>query len=89
MVGASEELEMGYEKDCASIVYSMRFGKFLFLSWCLSPPAFLFRLSHVGFAIFFKVIHRSVLSLLIGILNMLMYLCSKCELIIGSDVMSF
>lgn len=32
MVGAGEELEMGYEKDCASIVYSMRFGKFLFLS---------------------------------------------------------
>ena len=40
MVGASEELEMGYEKDCASIVYSMRFGRFFFLSWCLSPPPF-------------------------------------------------
>ena len=63
MVGAGEELEMGYEKDCASIVCGVGF---FFLSRCL----FLFRLSFVGFAIFFsKVIHRLMLSLLIGILN--------------------
>lgn len=53
MVGAGEELEMGYEKDCASIVYSAVFRGFFFLELMFVAATFLFRLSFVGFAIFF------------------------------------
>lgn len=73
MVGAGEELEMGYEKDCASIVCGVGF---FFLSRCLSPLPFFVPFEFCRICYFFfqsypsiNVIHRLMLSLLIGILN--------------------